>query len=181
MSNSNYLSEINLCKNLFSLERFCSFCKPCNGLNKIEILEKLVMDLQDGAFYENNCKLLKTVKNFLWWKTTFLDEAFCQTSSWWFKAFSRPLTFQNVIFLLCREKDIFTPTAKGALKIFCQNLWETTVKELIFLSWRLGIYSFKKNEVIHWCSSVILVAASAGSFTGSNFRVASFIKHLLWH
>ena len=97
------------------------------------------------------------------------------------KPFQGRWLFQNVIFLLCREKDIFTPTAKGALKIFCQNLWETTVKELIFLSWRLGIYSFTKNEVIHWCSSMILVAASAGSFTGSNFRVASFIKHLLWH
>ena len=38
--NSNYLIEIYLCKNLFSLERFC---KPCYGLFKDA----------DAAFYKN--------------------------------------------------------------------------------------------------------------------------------
>ena len=42
--------EINLCKNLFSLERFCSFCKPCYGLTKIELLAKFVMGLLRWSF-----------------------------------------------------------------------------------------------------------------------------------
>ena len=39
----------------------------------------------------------------------------------------------------------------------------------------LGIYSFTKNEVIHRCSSRILIAPSAGSFTDSHFQVGSFL------
>ena len=50
-----------------------------------------------------------------------------------------------------------------------------------FLSCRLGIYSFTKNEIIHRCSSKILVAPFFGSFTDSHFQVGSFVKHLLWH
>ena len=45
----------------------------------------------------------------------------------------------------------------------------------------LKTYSFTKNEAIHWCSSRILVAPSAGCFTDSHFQVGSFAKHLLWH
>ena len=96
-----------------------------------------------------------------------------------FKAFD---FFQSASFLLCREKDIFAATAKGVVKSFIdRDLWKTSVKELIFLGCRLGIYSFTKNEVIRRCSSWILVAPSAGSFTDSNFQVGSFVKHLLWH
>ena len=36
--NSNYLIEIYLCKNLFSLERFC---KPCYGLTKMLLFTKI--------------------------------------------------------------------------------------------------------------------------------------------
>ena len=39
---------------------------------------------------------------------------------------------QSAIFLLCREKDIFVATANGVLKVFHQNIWKTSVKELIF-------------------------------------------------
>ena len=51
--NSNYLIEIYLCKNLFSLERFC---KPCYGL----------FEDADAAFYKNT--------RFFYKKTTFLFE-----------------------------------------------------------------------------------------------------------
>ena len=40
LSNSDYLIEINFCKDLISLETFCSFCKPCYGLTNIELLTK---------------------------------------------------------------------------------------------------------------------------------------------
>ena len=43
------------------------------------------------------------------------------------------------------------------------------------------MYSFTKNEVIHRCSSRILVAPSAGSFTDSHFQVRRFVKHLSRH
>ena len=49
----------------------------------------------------------------------------------------------------------------------------------IFLSCRLGIYSFTKNEVTHRCSSRILVALSSDSFSDSHFQVGSFVKRLL--
>ena len=84
--------------------------------------------------------------------------------------------FQSANFF--REKDILAATAKGVLKIFHQNLWKTPVKKLIFVSCRLGIYSFTKNEVIHRYSSRILVAPSSDSFTDSHFQVGSFVKHL---
>ena len=58
-----------------------------------------------------------------------------------FKAFH---FFQSANFL--REKDILAATAIGFLKIFHRNLWKTPVKKLIFLSCRLGIYSFTKNR-----------------------------------
>ena len=45
MSNSNYLIKINLCKNLFSLERFAAFGDP-----KIELLAKFVMELLKWSF-----------------------------------------------------------------------------------------------------------------------------------
>ena len=48
--NSNYLTETNLCKNLFSLQIICSFCKPCYGLTKIELLAKFVMGLLRWSF-----------------------------------------------------------------------------------------------------------------------------------
>ena len=57
-------------------------------------------------------------------------------------------------------------------------LFRTPVKELVFLSYMLGIYSFTKNEVIHRCSSKIFVAPSPGNFSDSYLQVGSFVKHL---
>ena len=92
----------------------------------------------------------------------------------------------SVNFLLCRVY-FFAATAKGVLKIFHQSLWKTPVKELIFLSFRQRICSFIFTaEIIHSCSSRILVAPSAGSFTDSYFQIfnfwwASFVApKLLW-
>ena len=59
-----------------------------------------------------------------------------------------------------------------------KNTCEWVDFSLIF---RLGIYSFTKGEVIHRCFSRVLVAPSAGSFTGCHFQVPSFVKKLLWH
>ena len=83
--------------------------------------------------------------------------------------------FQSTNFLLCREKYDFAATTMDVLKIFEKHLWRS------FLSWRLGIYNFTKNEVIHWASLWILVAPSAGNFPECNFQVGSFDKHLLCH
>ena len=60
----------------------------------------------------------------------------------------------------------------GLRKKHLQRSW-------FFFSYRLGIPSFKKNEVISRCFSRILVAPSVGSFTDSHFE--NFVKHLLWH
>ena len=93
-----------------------------------------------------------------------------------FKAFD---FFQSANFLLCREKDIFTAWCSKNLSL--KSLKNTCEGVDFLLSFRLGIYSFTKNEVIHRHSSRILVASSAGSFTHSHFQVSSFVKNLLWH
>ena len=42
LSNCNYLIEIDLCKNLFSLEKIFSFFKPCYRLAKLELFTEIV-------------------------------------------------------------------------------------------------------------------------------------------
>ena len=65
--NFNCLTEINLCKHLVSLERFCSFSKSFNGLNKTELLAKFVMRLLRWRFLRNRLVKLENVKSFLRW------------------------------------------------------------------------------------------------------------------
>ena len=89
--------------------------------------------------------------------------------------------FQRANFLFCRQKYIFAATTNAwCSKIFHQNFWKTPVKDLIsFYCCKFqarGICSFTKNEVIHWCSAMILVAPSTSSFTDSQFQI-SFVKH----
>ena len=76
-----------------------------------------------------------------------------------FKAFD---FFQSESFLLCREKDIWSQQPPRVFWKSFINIFEK--HPVIFISCRLGIYSFTKNEVIDRCSSKILQGNSLGVF-----------------
>ena len=95
--------------------------------------------------------------------TAFLDGAFCQTNS-----DLKP--FQGLWLFLEFKISYLQEEKSKSLKNICEGV--------DFLSYRLGTYSFTKNEVIHRCSSRILVTRSAGTFTDFHFQVKSFVEQV---
>ena len=90
--------------------------------------------------------------------------------------------FSECKFSPLQRKRYFCSNRQWCSKNLSSKSLKNTYEGVDFLlSFRLGIYSFIKNEVIHMCSSRILVALSAGSFKDSHFQVPSFVKHLLLH
>ena len=89
------------------------------------------------------------------------------------KPFQGLWLFSECNFSPLQGERCFCSNRRGCSKNFHQNLWKIPLK--IFLkNCRLGVYSFTKNEVIHRCSTRILVPPSAGSFTDSHFQAGSF-------
>ena len=85
---------------------------------------------------------------------------------WSFKPFQGLWLFSECKFVPLERERYFRSNHQGCSKNRSSKSLKRTVKELIFLSWRLGIYSFKKkNEVIHRCTWKILDLQSTGSFT----------------
>ena len=98
------------------------------------------------------------------------------------KPFEGLWLFSDCKFSPLQSERYFRSNHQWCFKNLSSKFLKNTCEGVDFLlSFRLGIYSFTKNEIIHRHSSRILVASSAGSFTHSHFQVSSFVKNLLWH
>ena len=88
------------------------------------------------------------------------------------KPFQGLWLFSGCKFSPLQRERYFRSNGQWCSKNLSSKSSKNTCEEVDFLwSFRRGIYSFTKNELIHRCSPRILVAHSAGSFTESHFQV----------